>query len=61
MADPEVRRRLQAIPTGLTIPDKDVDLLVEWGERLVVENPDIRAAISGLGAGPAHTVAAGGS
>jgi NTE family protein len=48
VADPEVRKRLQAIPTGLTIPDKDVDLLVEWGRRLVLENPDIRAAISGL-------------
>jgi NTE family protein len=61
IADPEVRRQLQAIPTGLTIPDKDVDLLVEWGQRLVVENPDIRAAVSGLGARPAHAAAAGGS
>ena len=48
VADPEVRKRLQAIPTGLTIPDKDVDLLVEWGRRLVVENPNIRATTSGL-------------
>jgi hypothetical protein len=48
VADPEVRKRLQAIPTGLTIPDQDVDTLVSWGKRLVLENPDIRAAISGL-------------
>jgi NTE family protein len=48
VADPEVRKRLQAIPTGLTIPDEDVDTLVSWGKRLVMEDTDIRAAISGL-------------
>jgi NTE family protein len=61
IADPNVRRRLQAIPTGLTIPDEDVDLLVEWGRRLVLENPDIRAAISGLEAIPPSHGAVGGS
>ena len=48
VTDPEQRRRLQAIRTGLTIPDADVDTLVSWGERLVVENPKIRALTSGL-------------
>ena len=41
--DPETRARLQAIPTGLTIPREDVDLLVGYGERLVREHPVIRA------------------
>ncbi|MDQ2804968.1 MAG: hypothetical protein M3Y41_20695 [Pseudomonadota bacterium] len=41
--DPEERLRLQAIPTGLTIPDPDVDSLVSWGERLVRDNPTIRS------------------
>ena len=44
--DPVVRRRLQDIPTGLTIPDADVDLLLYWGERLVRENSTIRSIIS---------------
>jgi NTE family protein len=46
--DPQLRRRLQAIPTGLTIPDEDVDLLVSSGERLVQQNPKIRELISDL-------------
>jgi NTE family protein len=33
--DPQLRARLQAIPTGLTIPDEDVDELVASGEQLV--------------------------
>ena len=48
--DPEVRQRLQAIPTGLTIPDEDVDLLVSAGESLVQQNAKIRALISDLDA-----------
>jgi NTE family protein len=32
--DRQQRERLQALPTGLTIPDEDVDLLVSSGERL---------------------------
>jgi NTE family protein len=46
--DPQERQRLQAIPTGLTIPDADVDLLVGSGERLVQQNPTIRQLISDL-------------
>ena len=40
--DPAVRARLQAIPTGLTIPSKDVDALLGYGETLVRDNPVIR-------------------
>ena len=40
--DPEVRARLQAIPTGLTIPSADVDALLGNGEALVRDNPVIR-------------------
>jgi NTE family protein len=46
--DQKERQRLQAIPTGLTIPDEDVDLLVSSGERLVQQNAKIRDMISGL-------------
>jgi hypothetical protein len=45
---PRERERLQAIPTGLTIPDEDVDLLVASGERLVQQNAKIRELISNL-------------
>ena len=48
ITDPEVRQRLQAIPTGLTIPDKDVDLLVSSGEQLVQQYPGIRELIVDL-------------
>lgn len=48
ITDPAVRARLQAIPTGLTIPREDVDLLVLWGERLVREDPNIRLLLRGL-------------
>src|SRR6516225_1112770 len=46
--DPQERQRLQAIPTGLTIPDQDVDLLVSAGESLVQQNVVIRRLISDL-------------
>jgi len=53
--DPQERQRLQAIPTGLTIPDEDIDLLVNAGERLVQRNDAIRGLISDLD-GPAVAV-----
>jgi NTE family protein len=34
VGDAALRERLQSIPTGLTIPDADVDLLIEQGETL---------------------------
>jgi NTE family protein len=55
--DPQERQRLQAIPTGLTIPDADVDALVSSGEQLVQQNSAIRELISDLD-GPAVAVAA---
>ncbi|HET6223398.1 MAG TPA: hypothetical protein VFE11_14595, partial [Dongiaceae bacterium] len=33
--DPKVSERLSQIPTGLTIPDADVDLLAEQGATLI--------------------------
>jgi NTE family protein len=53
--DPQKRQRLQAIPTGLTIPDEDVDSLVSAGESLVQQNDAIRRLISDLD-GPAVAV-----
>ena len=55
--DPQERQRLQAIPTGLTIPDADVDALVSSGEQLVQQNSAIRELMSDLD-GPAVAVAA---
>jgi NTE family protein len=55
--DPQERQRLQSIPTGLTIPDEDIDVLVSSGEHLVQQNDTIRGLISGL-EGPAVTVTA---
>jgi NTE family protein len=55
--DPQERQRLQAIPTGLTIPDEDVDRLVSAGESLVQQNDAIRRLISDLDA-PAVAVSA---
>ena len=46
--DPRERERLQSIPTGLTIPDADVDALVASGEQLVQQNEKIRELISDL-------------
>jgi len=55
--DPQKRQRLQAIPTGLTIPDADVDLLVSSGEQLVQQNDTIGRLISDLD-GPVVAVTA---
>jgi NTE family protein len=55
--DAQKRQRLQAIPTGLTIPDEDVDLLVSSGEQLVQQNVAIRQLVSDLD-GPAVTLQA---
>jgi NTE family protein len=55
--DPQQRQHLQAIPTGLTIPDADIDALVSAGEQLVEQNATIRGLISDL-TGPAIVVTA---
>ena len=46
--DLQERQRLQAIPTGLTISDGDVDQLVSSGEQLVQRNDTIRGLLSDL-------------
>ncbi|BDG73442.1 patatin-like phospholipase family protein [Roseomonas fluvialis] len=50
--DPTWRARLGAIPTGLTIPDADVDALVQYGEQLVREHPVVRATAAAAGDNP---------
>jgi NTE family protein len=50
--DPTWRARLESIPTGLTIPDADVDALVEYGEQLVRQHPVIRATAAAAGENP---------
>jgi NTE family protein len=52
------RKRLQAIPTGLTIPDADVDTLVAQGEKLIQTDPTLLGLITNLDARPGATVAA---
>jgi hypothetical protein len=56
--DKAVRDRLQSIPTGLTIPDQDVDDLVKYGSKLVQENATLREMSSGLDEGVPQPVAA---
>jgi NTE family protein len=41
IGDEATRRRLQAIPTSLTIPDADVDALVDQGQTLIRNNPTL--------------------
>jgi NTE family protein len=50
--DPTWRARLGSIPTGLTIPDADVDALVQYGEQLVREHPALRAVAAAAGDNP---------
>ena len=52
---------MQAIPTGLTIPDADVDTLVAEGEKLIRTDPTLRGLISDLGETPAGNVVASGA
>jgi NTE family protein len=47
--DPAWRQRLGSIPTGLTIPDADVDALVAYGESLVSRHPGIGAIAAAAG------------
>jgi NTE family protein len=46
VADEATRRRLQAIPTSLTIPDADVDALVDQGRTLLQTNPTLLGLIA---------------
>jgi NTE family protein len=60
IADAKKRARLQAIPTGLTIPDADVDALVSAGEELVQTNAELRTLLGGIGGIGGEAVAAAG-
>ena len=51
--DESLRRRLQSIPTSLTLPDEDVDALIQQGETLVRTNPELRALLANLDEKPA--------
>lgn len=55
--DAAKRERLQAIPTGLTIPDADVDALVAEGEALIQANPTLLDLISDLDGRPKRSQA----
>jgi NTE family protein len=46
ISDEATRRRLQAIPTSLTIPDADVDALVDQGQTLLQTNPTLLRLIA---------------
>lgn len=56
VTDPVARARLQAIPTGLTIPDADVDTLVNYGDQLIREDETLRRLINGLDGTPMAAV-----
>jgi len=48
ISDPVVRARLLATPLALTLPNEEVDLLVEWGQRVVRDDPQIKKFLAGL-------------
>jgi NTE family protein len=50
--DPALRARLQAIPTGLTIPARDVDLLIAAGEEMAQAHHGLRGFLDPAGAAP---------
>ena len=41
IADDAIRRRLMAVPTSLTVPDADVDALVDAGRTLITSDPTL--------------------
>lgn len=49
--DEAVRARLESIPTGLTLPNADVDALAAFGERLVRAQPELGAIAASAGPG----------
>jgi NTE family protein len=58
IADAATRRRLQAIPTTLSIPDADVDALVEQGRTMIQAEPTLRGLIADFDPVPNAVVAA---
>jgi NTE family protein len=53
--DAAYRRRLQAIPTSLTVSDADVDLLVAEGKTMVQSDPTLLGLIANLDAEPSQS------
>lgn len=49
--DEATRERLQSIPTGLTVPDVDVDALIAAGEVAIKTSPEVAEVINALEAG----------
>jgi NTE family protein len=45
VTDEKVRAQLEAIPTGLTVSDEDLKLLIESGRNAVMNSPEIKAAL----------------
>jgi NTE family protein len=58
IADEETRRRLRAIPTSLTLPDADVDALVDEGRTLITSNQTLLRLLAGFGPALDTTTAA---
>ena len=58
IADDATRRRLQAVPTSLTIPDADVDALVDQGRSLLQTNPTLLRLVADFDPLSPATVAA---
>jgi NTE family protein len=56
LADAKEREALQTIPTGLTIPDEDVDKLINAGENAVRESKVMEDFRQGLGVPPASNI-----
>jgi NTE family protein len=48
IADEATRAHLQAVPTSLTIPDADVDALVDQGQTLIRTNPTLLDLLAGF-------------
>jgi hypothetical protein len=48
VADPQLRNRLLAIPTGLTLSPEDADALIAAGRGALLHSRDIKALIDSL-------------
>jgi len=48
LPDPEMRARLEAVPTGFSLSPEQVDELVDAGRRLLRENPEFKALLQSL-------------
>jgi NTE family protein len=46
--DDVVRTRLESLPTRLTLPERDVDALIEWAGRLLQESPEYRRLVEAV-------------